>query len=348
MFNYNEVVNYFLDFVEKPTFYPAITAFAITFVALYVIKFVLINRLNGFASKTKTDIDDFLVDLINVWNFPSIIAASLLLFIELYGFGDAISLIIDTTLLIFLSLYFIQSIRKTISYALKKGLKRKSANDILIISAANTASTIVLYTVLILVVLQNVGIDITALVTGLGIGGIAIAFALQNILGDIFSAFTIYFDKPFAPGDIVLVNDDIGEVKKIGLRSTRIKTLRGEELVISNQELASARIHNFDNMGSRRIFTTIGVLYETDPKKLKTLPDMLRAIIDPLAGVDFERAHLLGFGAYSINYEIVYNILSKDYNEYMDIQQEINFAIIDLFAKHKIEFAYPTQVQYNK
>jgi small-conductance mechanosensitive channel len=348
MLETQSILDGILDFVQAPTFGLSLGVFIITFVSLYVLKFVLINRISSFASNTKTDLDDFLVELINIWNFPSILALSLLLFIQFYGFEDELVILFDTILLVGISVYVVRTIQKIISYSLTKSLKKSNPSDKIAISAINTATGIILYTTLILVILQNFGVNITTLITGLGVGGIAIAFALQNILGDIFSAFTLYFDRPFGPGDVIDIGGDIGEVKKVGLKSTRVKTLQGEELIISNQELTSVKIRNYNKMRKRRVVMNIGIIYETDKKLLKQIPSLIEKIITKEEQAEFDRAHLFEFGDFSLNYEIVFFILSKDYNVYMDTRQTINLAIIDIFEKKGIEFAYPTSVQYNR
>ena len=194
-----------------------------------------------------------------------------------------------------------------------------------------------------LFILQNVGINVTSLIAGLGIGGIAIALAAQNILGDLFSSFAILFDKPFVPGDFIVVGQNSGVVIKFGIKTTRIRALQGEEIVIPNTELTSARIQNFKKLQERRIEAKIGVLYSTSPKKLKKIPEIIKEIVESEKHTRFDRAHLAEFGDSALIYEIIYIVTESDYAVYMDAQQNINFGIIEAFAKEKIEFAFPTQ-----
>ena len=192
-------------------------------------------------------------------------------------------------------------------------------------------------------VLSNLGYNVTTLVAGLGIGGLAIAFALQKVLEDIFSSVSIYFDKPFEIGDFIIVGEQMGVVKKIGIKSTRIQALQGEEIVISNRELTSVRIQNFKRMEKRRVAFSFGVLYSTSNAKLKKAIEMVKKIVEKAEHADLDRVHFKAFGSSSLDFEVVYYLKSRDYNVYMDTQQEINFAIKEAFEKEKIEFAYPTQ-----
>ena len=183
----------------------------------------------------------------------------------------------------------------------------------------------------------------------MGIGGIAIAFALQNILADAFSALSIYFDKPFEIGDFVVVGEFSGTVKKIGIKSTRIQLLQGEELVMSNAILTSSSVRNFKKMRKRRIVFGFGVTYDTPSKKLKKIPDIIRDIIDPekLQYLDkLDRVHFSEFGDFSLIFDVVFYMKTQDYMKYKDTQQAINYAIRDAFEKEGIEMAFPTQTIY--
>jgi len=180
----------------------------------------------------------------------------------------------------------------------------------------------------------------------LGIGGLAIAFALQNILEDMFSSFSIYFDRPFQIDDFIVIGDDMGIVKKIGIKSTRIQTLQGEELIISNKELTGKRIRNFKKMEKRRIVFKFGVVYETSTEKLKKIPGIIKDIMDRAELAEIDRVHFKEFGDFSLNFEVIYYIKSREYIDYMNTQQEMNFAIKERFEQEGIEMAYPTQTLY--
>lgn len=177
----------------------------------------------------------------------------------------------------------------------------------------------------------------------MGVGGIAIAFALQNILSDVFSAFSIYFDRPFEVGDFIVVGQRAGTVKKIGMKSTRVQLLQGEELILSNREATTTSIRNFKKMEKRRVEFTIRVSYETPTEKLKKIPEIIKKIIEKHELAEFEMVHFTEFGTFGLNFQIVYYIKTGDYNKYLDIQQDINFAIKVTFEKEGIEMGYQTK-----
>lgn len=211
------------------------------------------------------------------------------------------------------------------------------------VGAVGFVLRLALWSFLLLLGLDNLGLDITALVAGLGVGGIAVALAVQNILGDLFASLSIVFDKPFEPGDFIIVGEQLGTVERIGLKTTRIRSLHGEQVVISNTDLLSSRIRNYKRMDERRIVFGVGVTYDTPRDKLARIPTLVRAVIEALPAARFDRAHFKGFGAFSLDFEIVYYVLDPDYNRYMDLQQAINLGIVDAFAAEHIEFAFPTQ-----
>jgi small-conductance mechanosensitive channel len=194
--------------------------------------------------------------------------------------------------------------------------------------------------------LDQLGFNVTALVAGLGIGGIAVALAMQNILGDLFASMSIVLDKPFQVGDFIIVGDKLGTVEKVGLKTTRVKSLWGEQLVFANAQLLSAQIRNYKKMQERRITFAIGVTYETPLDKLRSIPGWLKAIVAAQPDVRFDRAHFNSYGDFALNFEIVYYVLSADYNLYMDRQQAINLAIYEKFASEGVQFAYPTRTLY--
>lgn len=221
-----------------------------------------------------------------------------------------------------------------------KNQKRMSEHLLSILKQAIRALVYVFALFAILAVFE---VDLSGLVVGLGVGGIAIALALQNILGDAFSAFLIYFDRPFEIGDFIVVNGYSGTVKKIGIRSTRVKLLQGEELVISNRELTTTAIRNFKKLSKRRVVMKLGVAANTSVEKLKKIPSLLEGIIGKMKLAEFDRVHLYELGDFSFLYEIVYYLKSPDYAKYMDVQQNILLGIIEGFEKEKIVMPFPTQ-----
>ena len=205
---------------------------------------------------------------------------------------------------------------------------------------------LVLWATILLLILDNLGIDITALVAGLGIGGVAIALAVQNILGDLFASLSIVLDKPFVLGDFVIVGDLMGSVENIGIKTTRVRSLSGEQLVFSNNDLLTSRIRNFGRMQERRVVFKLGVIYQTPADKLEEISGIIREAIEAQDKTRFDRSHFASYGDFSLDFETVYYVLSADYNLYMDIQQAINLSIFRRFADEGIEFAYPTQTLF--
>jgi small-conductance mechanosensitive channel len=212
--------------------------------------------------------------------------------------------------------------------------------------AFRVASIVALWTIAVLVAVDNLGFDVTALVAGLGIGGVAIALATQSILGDLFASLSIVVDKPFVVGDFIRVGDDLGAVERIGLKTTRVRALSGEQLIFGNADLLNSRIRNYRRMDERRVLFRIGVVYQTPAAMLKRIPAMVREIIEAQPATRADRAHFAEFGASDYAFEFVYYVLSPDYNTYMDVQQTINLAIVECFEREGVEFAYPTRTVF--
>ncbi len=222
------------------------------------------------------------------------------------------------------------------------------AEAVTTLSSVGFVLQILVWVIAVLIALDHLGVNVTTLVASLGIGGIAVALAVQNILGDLFASFSIVFDKPFVIGDFIVVDTLMGTVEQIGLKTTRVRSLSGELLIFSNMDLLRSRIKNYKQMHQRRIVFSIGVSYGTPLEKIEALPQMLKEIVCAHNPVRFERAHFKGFSAYSLDFEVVYWIDSPDYVLYMDIQQAINLEIFRRFSKEGIAFAYPTQTLYLK
>jgi small-conductance mechanosensitive channel len=214
------------------------------------------------------------------------------------------------------------------------------------VAAIGFAAHLVLWSVILLLSLDNLGIDVTALVAGLGIGGIAIALALQKILGDLFASLAIVLDRPFVLGDFLALDGYLGSVEHIGLKTTRLRSLSGEQLIISNADLLASRIRNYGRMQQRRVVFQIGVTYQTPKSVLAEIPGLLRTAVESCGGTRFDRAHFASFGDSALTFETVYYVESADYNAYMDIQQAINLGLVERFEEREIEFAYPTQTLY--
>lgn len=224
--------------------------------------------------------------------------------------------------------------------------KEENPGGVSIVERLSFLFRLLIWSVALLLVVDNLGYDITALVAGLGISGIAVALAVQNILGDLFASLSIVLDKPFVIGDFIIVGDLMGVVERVGLKTTRVRSLSGEQLIFSNSDLLNSRVRNFKRMEERRVPFAFGVLYQTSPEDLELIPELIREIIEGIDNTRFDRAHFKGFGASSYDFEVVYYVHTPDYNVFMDIQQQINLAICRGFAARGIEFAYPTRTLY--
>jgi len=210
------------------------------------------------------------------------------------------------------------------------------------LSALATPLKLVIWALAALIALGNLGIDISALIAGLGIGGIAVALAVQNIMGDLFASLSIAFDRPFEVGDFIVVGDQLGTVERIGLRSTRVRALSGEAIVFPNSDLLASRINNYKTMRERRVVFGLGVVYQTPVETVEAIPGIVRAAIEAEPNTRFDRGHFKGFGPSSLDFEFVYAMTVPDYNAFMDTQQAVNLAIMRRFAEAGIDFAYPT------
>jgi small-conductance mechanosensitive channel len=230
------------------------------------------------------------------------------------------------------------------NYINLKNNQTENGEDRTTMNALKTILKTVLWSIIFILLVDNIpGVEITALITGLGIGGIAIGLAVQNVLGDLFSSLSISLDKPFVIGDFIQVDNFYGTVEKIGLKSTRIRSLSGEELIFSNTDLLNSRVHNFKRLERRRVSITLGVLYQTSPEQLRQIPEMVKEVFTDRDHVTLDRVHLASFGDFSINFELIYWVESDDYIIHMDEKEKILLAIFDKFIENGVEFAYPTQ-----
>ncbi|MFZ0391070.1 MAG: mechanosensitive ion channel family protein [Calditrichia bacterium] len=316
---------------------------------LQLIKKFAHNRISAFAKKTKTDVDDLIAELIARIKFIFLLVlalyfASLALILPLRLTGIIGKLVIVAVLL--QTAYLGSGLITFWTHHYRRRKMDVDAASVTTFSALAFLGQLVLWSVIVILALDNIGVDITALIAGLGVGGIAIALAVQNILGDLFASLSIVIDKPFVIGDFIIVGDYLGSVEHIGLKTTRIRSLSGEQLVFSNGDLLSSRIRNFKRMYERRVVFSLGLIYQTPPDKLKKATAILKEIIQSLENVRFDRAHFKEYGNLSLNFEVVYWVKSPDYNVYMDIQQEINLQIYQRFTAEGLEFAYPTQTLF--
>ncbi len=324
----------------------AIIIIGILFIRLF--KSTLFRLVKRWAGRTRTDFDDLVLESLERFGIPAVYFVITYIGIsslELPLRGQHILRIAITVVVT----YFIIRLVSAVLHVLLRtyvGRQDRGEEKVKQLGGIMLIVNIVIWTIGLLFLFDNMGYDITAIIAGLGIGGIAVALAAQNILGDLFNYFVIFFDRPFEVGDFVVVDQKAGTVEHIGIKTTRVKSLSGEQLVFANTDLTGSRIHNYKRMERRRIVFKFGVVYQTTLDQLKMIPGMVRAIIEAQEPVTFDRAHFLAYGDSSLDFEVVYIVLSSQYNVYMDIQQAINLEIFRQFQEHGIEFAHPTRTLY--
>lgn len=324
-------------------------------VVFKLIEVGIISRLRTLSERTHTDVDDMLIRAIGSIRMWVYVLVAFYIALQSFTLPGIVS---KLTTLIFLGTLVWQAIEVVvvfIDYTATRFLEKDEDGDGVVDPNAATAShmvtllaRVVLWALGALFVLSNLGIEITSLIAGLGIGGIAVAFALQGILSDLFSSFSLYFDRPFRIGDFIVIGEHSGTVEKIGIKTTRIRTLQGEELVVSNAELTTTRVQNFKKMKERRIAFTFGITYETPHEKVVGINKQIEELFATTEGARLDRAHFTSFGDSALMFEVVYYVASSDYTEYLNVQQSINHGLMRAFAATGIEFAYPTQTLYVK
>lgn len=316
-----------------------------TTILLAAVKRFLVIRLGILSKRTKTDVDDLLVDLLQRTRLYFLVAAGI------YAGSHALSL--NPTLEQFrrtfvgLLLLFQAGVwgNGLIAYMIGRMARTRVGGDgtgTATVAALSLVSRIGLWSIVLLLALGNLGFDITALVAGLGVGGIAVALAVQNILGDLFASLSIVLDRPFLIGDYIVVDALEGTVENIGLKTTRVRSLSGEQIIFANTDLLKSRVRNFKRMQERRVAFTFGVTYETPGAKLEAIPTIVREIITAQRDARFDRAHFKALTEFALTFEVAYYVLRADYSAFMDIQQAINLTLLQRFRDEGIAFAYPT------
>ena len=342
--NIADILKYNIAYNSLEEYLLAFGVFLVVVLILKIFKYVIIARIKNVTAKTKNQYDEIVIEIIDNIGWSFYVFMSLYVAIKFIWVPFFVNTALNYILLFVVVFYAIKGSQTLIErIALKIISKRKNKEEEYIISLLSNVLKISLWGIAFIFFLSNIGYNVSTLIAGIGIGGIAIAFALQNVLIDIFASFSIYFDKPFRIGDFIIVGKDAGTVKKIGIKTTRIGTLSGQELVVSNRDLTSSRINNYKKMTRRRVCFTFGVVYETPSEKLRKILVIVKELFDKIKLADFGRVHFKEFADFSLNFEVVYYVNTGNYDKYMDVQQKVNFAIKESLEKEKIEFAYPTQ-----
>ena len=327
----------------------AVAIALVTLVVLGFAKAFVVRQLTRIADRTSNDLDDLAAEILDRTKMFFLFALAVLAGAQALILPDQVLDILQALTFIALLLQIAIWGNATISASLSRYTARLMEED----AASATTLRFVgfllrlgLWILIALVALDTANVDITALIAGLGVGGIAVALATQNILGDLFASLSIVLDKPFVIGDFIIVGELMGTVEHIGLKTTRIRSLSGEQLVFSNNDLLSSRIRNYKRMNERRALFSFGVTYETPKEKLAGLPELVREVVESQGNTRFDRAHFQRFGASSLDFEVVYYMLVPDYNAYMDTQQAINLELFTRFDELGVDFAYPTRTVY--
>lgn len=332
-------------------FYKYLTAAAVFIMSLAVIKLfqkILINYLKKRVGKTMVSLDDFLTDSIEKIVLPFFYFTAFYLSLNTLNLIPLLKKMINTVFLAAAVFSIARFLIELLRYTFKLYLSKRGSNAALEcgLNGILRVAKVMVWGITFVFFLDNLGFKISAVITGLGIGGIAAAMAAQAVLKDMFSYFSILFDRPFEIGDFIIVGDYLGTVEHIGVKTTRIRSLSGEQIVFSNTDLTDSRVRNYKRMEKRRVVFKIGVTYQTPSEKLKEIPKLIENIIRGIEETMFDRAHFFVLDACCLTFEIVYYVLSSDYNKYMDIQQKINFAVKEELEKLNIEFACPAQTLY--
>lgn len=310
-----------------------------------IIRTILLKKLKKWADKTETTVDDFIVVFVQKSVLPILYVFSIYSGLHYLWLSPKAERALYIIVALVITFFVIRLITTLLSHLLNVYVTKKGhePSKKLQLRGIMLVLNIIIWGIGLIFLFDNLGYDVTAVVAGLGIGGIAIALAVQKILGDMFSYFVIFFDRPFEIGDFIVIDNFKGTVEHVGLKTTRLRSLSGEELVFSNTDLTNSRLHNYKKLQRRRIAFKIGVTYKTSQDHLKQIPLMITQIINGIADTTLDRVHFNAFGPSSLDFEIVYFVESSEYNYYMDIQQRINLEIHQAFMGAGIEFAFPTQ-----
>ena len=310
---------------------------------------VTIARLSKLAAATDNQIDDLVVSMLKQTKFLILLVASAYVASQVITIRPSVEAVWQKIVVLILIIQFGLWASASVSFALGRVIEKRMDQDA---SSATTLSLlgyiarVILWVIVLLLILDNLGVNITGLVAGLGIGGIAVALAVQNILGDLLASLSIVLDKPFVIGDFIVVDTLSGTVEHIGLKTTRIRSISGEQLVFANNDLLKSRVRNYKRMQERRIVFGFGVVYSTPLEKLTLIKKRVGDIVNKTENARLDRVHFKEYGDSALNFEVVYFVANPDFGSYMDIQEAINLGIFQCFAEEGIEFAYPTQTIY--
>jgi len=337
-------LNEFLGLPVTQWLYAGVAVLVTYFLIIYVLRFA-VSRLEAFAVRTLTRFDDMAVEVLKRTHRLAIAMAALLVGSQFLSLPDKWGSRIDHLWFIVIGFQIALWMNRGVSIWTTERLEGQSASshNPVITTMMSWVLRALLWSVLLLAMLANVGVNITAFVASLGVGGVAVALAVQSILSDLFASAAIGLDKPFEIGDFIVFNDVAGSIEHIGLKTTRIRSLSGEQIVCSNTELLKNTIHNYKRMAERRILFGFRLIYGTPADELRHVPEIVKKAVESAGNTRFDRAHLKGFGESSLDFEVVYYVTDPSYNLYMDVQQSINFELMTELAARGLDFALPAR-----
>lgn len=323
----------------------ALLIFLAVLAGLYLVRHFVLAHLKRLAQRTETDLDDFLVGLLEKVRSPEVLLFAFYLASRSLALSAGLDKALHLVFVVVLSYRAVTLLQAALAFGLRKamGAAEREAESSSAMQVLHLVLNVVVWAGAIVFILDNLGINISAMVAGLGIGGVAVALAAQQILGDLFSSFVIFMDKPFAIGDFIVLGDIRGTVERVGIKTTRVRSLGGELLVIPNKDLTSSVLRNYKQMQRRRIVMSLGVTYDTPPDKLKRIPGFIREAVSASPITTLDRAHFASFGDSALQFEAVYFVESGDYNVYMDAQQDIHLRLVERFNAEGVQFAFPTR-----
>lgn len=335
----------FLDLNNSADWLAAAVAAAGFMLAFLLVRSFVTRRMAAMAATTDTWVDDLIIELVAATRTLLAIGMALYIATHFLKLPPKLEVIADRVFIAVLILQLGLWLHRGMDFWLKYkfGQSDASGSSLMTRSFISFLGRVALWAVVLLLLLDNIGLNVTTLIASLGIGGIAVALAVQNILSDLFASLSIAIDQPFVIGDTIEVDGLIGAVEHVGLKTSRLRGVGGEQIIFSNNDLLKSRIHNYKRMEERRSLRMIGVTYDTPPEKLEIIPQLIRQAIEVQDKVRFGRAHFKAFGPSSLDFEVAYFVLDSDFNLFMDIQQAVNLQIVRSFNDHHIEFAFPTQ-----
>ena len=316
--------------------------------AVKILQYLVTRKMKAWAESTQSHFDDFLVNRIRKTAIPLAYLGVAQAALRVLNLTPLVGKIVDMAGIVLLAVIAILFTVALVRFAFQEYLRKQGedASQDRALKGVMSLVNALVWIIGTLFMLDNLGFRISTVVAGLGIGGIAVALAAQAVLGDLFAYFTILFDRPFEIGDFVIVGDHMGVIERLGIKTTRIASLSGEQIIVSNKDLTDSRVRNYKRMAKRRVLFRLGVTYQTKAELLREIPGIIADVFRDLEGAALDRAHFATYGDFSLNFEIVYYVDGNDYAKYMDIQQKANLRIHEEFEKRGIEFAYPTQTLY--